>query len=298
MNNKTFIDPRTILVAIPTITGQIHAECMGGLVASAGLFGSFLPVSECSHPSLARNVIAEAFMNLTAFEWLVCIDSDIAFSREDFELLLQPVNDETDYSSPGMVHPTIVTTDLCARGKSAIEKIGHMPADALVCAEYRYKRDDYDVVKMGMGFVRIHRSVFEQLQTLQHATNPDHTQLVQVLKDLDRLADNAEYCQNQGLKDQAIAIRNCVNGALPDPGGGPRLWQCNHKGKIIWDYYPSGPVISQFIPTGEWKGEDHGFFTLCMLAGVIPRMETRTRLTHIGRKGYIYEGPTAGGDCQ
>jgi hypothetical protein len=61
---------------------------------------------------------------------------------------------------------------------------------------------------------------------------------------------------------------------------------------MLYDFYPQGAMISALVPEVSYKGEDHGFFTLCMLAGIIPRIETRTRLIHIGRKAYPYFGIT------
>lgn len=286
--SKSIIDPRTVLVAMPTITGQNHTELTGSLIACAMKFRSFFPLMECSHPSLARNVIAEVFMSNTNCEWLVCVDSDIAFHPQDFDILMETVDSSIDYSAPGQVAPTRVTTALCEQGQPIDHKM-MATADALVCAQYRYKRDDYDVVRLGMGFVRIHRSVFEALQKLEHEKNPLAEEYDAALVELDTWS-----ATNARERQIPETVMDVLRRARPDAGGGPRLWQAQRDGRLIWDYFPSGPILSQYLPTAEWKGEDHGFFTLCMLAGIIPRIETRTRLTHIGRKGYIYEGPDGG----
>jgi len=108
------------------------------------------------------------------------------------------------------------------------------------------------------------------------------------IQELERLLD-------EGSADDALMAARALVAGKEDKAGQPRLWQTSWQGRTFYDFFPSGPLISQFVPTGEWKGEDHGFFTLCMLAGIVPRIETRTRLVHIGRKGYPYFGPQTGG---
>jgi hypothetical protein len=295
------IDPRSILCAIPCGDGRTMAELTGCLVTSANRFGALTTPSECSHVGLVRNMIAASFMD-SNFEWLLCIDSDIVPKPQDFNFLLEPCDLETEYLGPeddpedagpnapprpSRVMCSLVMTpkkgkplDLNLRGKGA--------ADMLVVAEYAYKRDTCDPVKLGMGFVRIHRSVFEALQALEHPKNPLAAEYDAALSELDDWAKGEGYALPQSVLDVLKRSR-------PDPGGGSRLWSGTRDGRVLWDYFPSGPMISQYVPTAQWKGEDHGFFTLCHLAGIIPRIETRTRLIHIGRKGYAYEGPDSGG---
>ncbi len=104
------------------------------------------------------------------------------------------------------------------------------------------------------------------------------------LSEADRDFDEDERHQ------QIAAIRD----SFISQAGHPRLWQATYQGRVFHDYYPSGPITDLHIPNGKWMGEDHGFWTLCRLAGLIPRIETRTRLIHIGRKAYPYEGPDQG----
>lgn len=239
------LDPRKILIACPCHDGRLMSETAGSIMAVGGKYASITMPSEISNVSLVRNMIASNFMQ-SQFEWLFCVDSDIAFSRTDWAYLAEA----TDQPSVDIDHPEPTreaVPQVIGRDHTNGEFLTAVSAaDVLVCAEYPYKDDTLIPIKLGMGFVRIHRSVFERLQKLDH------------------------------------------------DDGQPRLWQTLHRGVVLYDYFPSGPIFGQHVPTAEWKGEDHGFFTLCMLAGIIPRIETRTRLTHIGRKGYHYN-PNASG---
>jgi hypothetical protein len=71
--------------------------------------------------------------------------------------------------------------------------------------------------------------------------------------------------------------------------GAPLVGEFIYQGRVIDEYFPSG-----MSSTGHWMGEDHGFFGLCRLAGIKPRLETRARLVHWGRLGYRYEPSPSG----
>lgn len=270
------IHPRGVYLAIPCGDGRIMSEVTGSIVQTAGLWSAISMPSECSHVSLVRNLIAAQFL-ATACEWLVCVDNDIRFSREDYLLLLQPRDTEACYDS-AFPEPTRVATATASGTRTM--------ADALVVAEYSYKNDTLEPVKNGMGFVRIHRSVFRTLEALKH----DHG-TVNVPGELyDRLMN-----WNYGWESDWQEIITQIKERSEDTRGAGRLFTCSFQGRQFYDYFPSGPLLSQFVPNQQWKGEDHGFFTLCMLAGIVQRVETRTRLVHIGRKGYEYRGPDSGG---
>lgn len=289
------IDPRTVMLAIPCYDGKVMSETAGGLQSSVGLFAAVSMPTECSHVGLARNIIAGKFMN-SNFEWLLCVDSDIVFTRSDLELLLQPCDIDAEYAEdhdPGaptvasaIPRPTRVGIAHCA-DRANLDSKTIAAADVLVCAEYSYKSDELHPVKLGMGFVRIHRSVFRMLEALKHDGGPT----IEVERALFERVK--QYIDGTDTAPDFELIRRLVDSA-DDKAGQPRLWQTSWKGRMYYDYFPSGPILSQFVPTAEWKGEDHGFFTLTMLAGIVPRIETRTRLIHMGRKGYPYLGPDEG----
>ncbi len=300
--NPDLINPTSVYLAIPCADGRLMSETAGSIAQCMGLFGALSMPSECSHVSLVRNLIAAQFL-ATPFEWLVCVDNDIRFTREDYELLLQPRDPDTKYFPPqSKAHSMIIAADAQpepTRIDTATASGTRTRADALVVAEYPYKNDLLEPVKLGMGFVRIHRSVFRTLETLKNdrgtvnvpGANWDEIRNLCVAAedaDFDDIAD-----VSRRLEEIASVVGQTVLSA-EDTRGGSRLWQTSWQGRQFWDYFPSGPLVSQFVPTAQWKGEDHGFFTLCMLAGLVPRIETRTRLVHIGRKAYEYAGPDVG----
>lgn len=124
------IDPRSILVAIPTHDGKIWTDCAGGIgqCIASQRFGNFYFHVQGSCINHIRNQIAGIFRRST-FEWLMCIDSDIGFTVKDWDYLWE--------------------------------------GDELIAtAEYPKKNGTNLPVTFGMGFVRIHRSVFDTLEKL------------------------------------------------------------------------------------------------------------------------------------
>lgn len=245
------INPRTVRVVIPCYSGRIVAELAGSLIASSRYFSAVSFMQGVSHVALARNQIAHSFLRSDS-EWLVSIDDDIAFHPQDFGLLMEP----TDNRMRGDTAPTRIECTQLAKSDQPMGALGivgalldvQAEADALVCAEYSYKDDNLRPCRMGLGFTRIHRSVFEKIRDLKHED------------------------------------------------GEPRTWQYQSAGQLYTDFYPCGALFAQVLPTAQWTGEDHGFFALAALAGIVARIETRTQLYHIGTKAYPYAGDRGGGN--
>lgn len=291
------IDPKTVLLAIPSHTGNITSELSGMLVNYGHrYFGGLTQPTECSHPSLVRNIMADTFLR-SPFEWLVGIDSDIVAGPQDFEFLMHDINSDTRYfvggdgdgdCDPGAPpRPSRVLAQLARHPSDGETMIVQGECDVLVNCEYAYKRDSFEPVQYGLGFYRVHRSVFSILQQLVHRDNGrvevDSVQLQILLA----AVEDCGVLSNQELTELVKRVRD----SSTTQAGQPRLWQVTHEGRVFHDYYPSGPIMDLHIPNGKWMGEDHGFWTLCHLAGLVPRIETRTRLLHMGRKAYPYEGP-------
>lgn len=288
------IDPQTVMIGSPSRSGTHQTELMGMLIQNRDLFAAYTLPTECSHPSLARNLMADTFLR-SQFEWFVGIDDDIVPQRPDFLLMLQETNPDTHYALPDVMpadnfdahgqlcppQPTRVEVPLQRRpGEFNAERA---LADVLVCAEYARRNDPFEPVQFGCGFYRVHRSVFSMLRQLTH----EDTGRVEVDRALlDRVL---ETHQEDGWNEWSTTVAQ-LQKSMTSQAGLPLIWQCTHKGQLFHDYFPDGSAIGSLIPKGEWRGEDHGFWTLCQLAGLIPRIEKRTRLLHIGRKAYPYPG--------
>jgi hypothetical protein len=128
------IDPASIFVGRPiyhTCSPQ-HNRGMLELVEDRGIGGQYDHVGESS-VSTARDTVVHYFRSRTDLEWFVWVDSDIGFSRQDWAYLME-----------------------------------NQDGELAVCAEYLKKTQDLSlqVANFGLGFARIHRSVFDQLELL------------------------------------------------------------------------------------------------------------------------------------
>lgn len=142
------IDPRTVLVATPTYDGKVVAGFAGGLsaCAAARMYGNvaFLPAVPIG---LARNLLIAGFLSLKEFQWIVFIDSDIGFSANDFNILM-------DYPIPGDRYMRLERND----PDTTVDADGHA---LIVTAEYSKKLLSSEPAKFGLGFTRIKKDVFE-----------------------------------------------------------------------------------------------------------------------------------------
>lgn len=127
------IDPASIFVGRPIYLGcsPHHNRGMLELVEDRGIGGLYDHLRESS-VSTARDTVVHQFRK-TDLEWLMWIDSDIGFTRQDWAYMMEEQNGEL-----------------------------------AVCAEYLKKTQDLsvEVAQFGLGFARIHRSVFDSLEML------------------------------------------------------------------------------------------------------------------------------------
>lgn len=147
--SERLVNPRSVLVCTPSIDGKVEAGFCGGMVqaAAAGLIGNVSYLVGCSDIGAARCKMAHNFLK-SEMEWLVFIDSDIQFSDQDLRLLLTV---EEDPVIDGLVVP-----------------VGRTEAgeELAVTAEYSQKNEMRSPNRFGLGFARIHRSIFERLAAL------------------------------------------------------------------------------------------------------------------------------------
>lgn len=129
------IDPQSIFVGRPIYqsTTPGHNRGMLELLEDRAIGAQYDHVGESSVSS-ARDYVAHYFLTRTSCEWLQWIDSDITFSRQDWAYLYEQQGNEL-----------------------------------AVCAEYLKKEQDLSpqVANFGLGFARVHRSVFDTLDNLR-----------------------------------------------------------------------------------------------------------------------------------
>lgn len=223
------IDPTSVLVMVPTYDGRNEWATTQGLAAifANRMAGGLAGLPGCSNVALARNMCAHHFLR-SNLEWLVFIDADIGFTPDDFAILMEyprkagppipPINQELHDAA------TLITIKAFATWKTP----------AIVTAEYARKSEGAPPARLGLGFARIHRSVFAALNAL-----------------------NLE-------------------------SGEARVDSFQYEGQQVFDYFLCG------CSEHRWLGEDTGFFSLCRLADIHPRVEQRCQLVHVGKKEWPY----------
>lgn len=130
-----------VLLATPALDFRVDVQNISGLIAVlAASSGGVQPYWICGNSNIAdaRNKIAHYFMRHTPCETLVAVDSDIVYTLKDFEFLME--GDEE-----------------------------------IVIGEYARKVVGKPPVDFGMGFVRINRSVFQNLADWTCEAPPDET---------------------------------------------------------------------------------------------------------------------------
>lgn len=130
------VDPRTICLGMPSKTGLIDVLCHVGVcnvIGTGRLANQPLNQFGGSNIQSVRNLIVHEFMTRTTCEWLMMVDDDVGFRIPDWDYLWE------DHAG-----------------------------ELAVCAEYLQKIDGRKVpATFGLGFARVHRSVFEMIQALE-----------------------------------------------------------------------------------------------------------------------------------
>ncbi|HVF17085.1 MAG TPA: hypothetical protein VNA21_09240 [Steroidobacteraceae bacterium] len=139
------------LLATPLHTGAADREFIIGLLQAHGLYAAWTCLEGQANISRARDILAAQFLASDCTS-LVFVDGDVGFSRQDLQCLLE---------SP---HP--ITGGLYQRKNGSGQWVCvPQPDDASASAERpNYRR----VQRVGTGFLRIDRPVFEKLISGKH----------------------------------------------------------------------------------------------------------------------------------
>lgn len=113
-------------VCMPIADGRVEFATVRGLMDSMPYWSGLFDMPYCSHVGLARNRLIHGFLQ-SPYEYCVMIDSDIGFTGREFQQLMEPDH----YAVNGV---------------------------------YAFKDESGQPIHQGLGFTRIHRSVFEILR--------------------------------------------------------------------------------------------------------------------------------------
>jgi hypothetical protein len=142
-------DYSKVLIATPIRGNQTITLYTAGLLQSAGLHGGWLPMAGQSDIYVARNVLANEFLQRKEFDTMVCIDSDIGFMRADLQNLID--TDEpfvsglyTDKCQPPM--------PFCRGNDGMTVPLAEIPTQGMLKARF-----------VPGGFLKIDRCVFQEI---------------------------------------------------------------------------------------------------------------------------------------
>ena len=154
-------DYSKVLIATPIRGNQTVTLYTAGMLQAAGLHGGWLPMAGQSDIYVARNVLVNEFLRKPQFDTMICIDSDIGFTRQHLQDLI--LTDEpfvsglyTDKCQPPM--------PFCRDNTGRQLDLAEIPREGMIPARF-----------VPGGFLKITRRVFE---TLDAEKNPDGTPLI------------------------------------------------------------------------------------------------------------------------
>jgi hypothetical protein len=137
------------LIVTPIRGNQTQTLYTAGLLQSAGLHAGWLPLAGQSDIYVARNVLANEFVNRKEFDTVVWIDSDIGFTRADLQKLI----DTTEPIVSGLY------TDKCqppmpfCRGNDGMQMpLEQIPKEGMIQARF-----------MPGGFLKVEREVYQSI---------------------------------------------------------------------------------------------------------------------------------------
>ena len=142
-------DYSKVLIATPIRGNQTVTLYTAGMLQAAGLHGGWLPMAGQSDIYVARNVLANEFLRRKEFDTMIFIDSDIGFTRQHLQALID--TDEpfvsglyTDKCQPPM--------PFCRDVNGMVVPNEEIPAEGMLKARF-----------VPGGFLKIDRIVFETL---------------------------------------------------------------------------------------------------------------------------------------
>jgi hypothetical protein len=142
-------DYSKVLIATPIRGNSTITLYSAGMLMSTGLHGGWLPLAGQSDIYVARNVLANEFIQRKEFDTLIWIDSDIGFSRADLQNLID--SDEaivsglyTDKCQPPM--------PFCRGEDGQTVPLHEIPSQGMIKARF-----------VPGGFLKVERSAYQAI---------------------------------------------------------------------------------------------------------------------------------------
>ena len=142
-------DYSKVLLATPIRGNQTVTLYTAGVIQATGLHGGWLPLAGQSDIYVARNVLANEFLNRKEFDTLVCVDSDIGFTRQDLQNL---IDTEEPFVSGLYTDKCQPPMPFCRDNNGMNVPLEDIPKQGLLKARF-----------LPGGFVKIERTVLQTL---------------------------------------------------------------------------------------------------------------------------------------
>jgi len=217
-------DYSKVLIGTPIRGNQTVTLYTAGLLQSAGLHGGWLPMAGQSDVYVARNVLLNEFYRRKEFNTLIWIDSDIGFSRQH----LQDLIDTEEQFVSGLY------TDKCqppmpfCRDENGVQmQLADIPSEGMIPARF-----------VPGGFLKVERSVVDTLiekGNLQQYGQKNFWHFY-----FGRIAFDNLLSEDYSFSDLVFSV-----GIQPWINCGIRL---NHDGRTL-DPQPAMPVNNPFPTT-------------------------------------------------
>lgn len=142
-------DYSKVLLCTPIRGNSCITLYTAGLLQSTGLHGGWLPMAGQSDIYVARNVLVNEFLKRKEFQTLICIDSDIGFTRQNLQDL---IDSEEAIVSGLYTDKCCPPMPFCRNMKGESVPLSEIPAQGMLPAMF-----------VPGGFLKIERQVFDAI---------------------------------------------------------------------------------------------------------------------------------------
>jgi hypothetical protein len=138
-----------VLVVTPIRGNTTITLYTAGMLQSTGLHGGWLPLAGQSDIYVARNVLANEFMRRTDYDTMVCIDSDMGFTRQNLQDL---IDTEEPFVSGLYTDKCQPPMPFCRDNNGMNVPLNEIPTQGMLKARF-----------VPGGFLKVERSVLQTL---------------------------------------------------------------------------------------------------------------------------------------